>query len=1163
MTTHIADHPAARSDSSASSDSQDGPVPQDRRWYILGAVSTLAALIATVPIRMLGGDTFYGTPFFLAAVMFISWYGGFLPGLLTTALSVAAISVFFVPPLAPSIAAGSWHMATFGIVALSIHAFSFWRARSEARLKEIQAKLLTANEATASYLSAERDAREAAEVAHYRIGRVQAVTAALSRAVTPAEVAEAVVNQGAAAMGAWAGSIAVFDREAMEVVVLAHTGYRYEDLQRFRRLPLSAANPVTEAIRTGKLLLYPSTAELLSRFPDLAFDDGSKAWAAVPLVQNDMVIGAMGLSFRDERGFEGADIEMMQVLANQCAQAFERARLYQSEQQARHAAERLSYRTARLQAATAALSGARTPAEVAEVVVDEGVAALGADSGFLLMFGRTSAEIVGGRGYSREVSRKWRSFSLEGMSYADPASFQEPTFHESREEFLKRFPHLAPVIDETGDQAIAALPLLSNGRFLGILSISFRTPRPFSAEERELMKAFANQAVQALERARLYERERNLRTAAQQAEERYRVLAEAIPALVLLSDADGRSVYQNQQFIDYIGKPPERLRRWEWWRMMHPQDRRQATKRWLQTLRDGHPVEHEFRIRRYDGEYRWHFGRSIPIKNEDGSVRLWLGFSIEIEERKRAEEAVRQSEERYRTLAESMPALVAISNTVGGIEYTNRPLLEYANVTPEEIQGVGWTDLVHPDDVPGLAARWQECLGTGETLEYEARVLRADGQFRWHSMKAIPVLDADGKPVKWIGVSTDIEDVKQGEERERFLSAATAVLSSSLDYGAILRQTAGLMVPQIADVASIYAVENGVISLLAQEVAPEAEELRRTQDSEGTARTDSRHHVAVAIATGESQFSPGDAADGSSEGDLAFLVVPFKARDGALGAIALEQCRSGRKLTPEDQVLVEELARRLGLAVENVRLYSESQEAREKLRQANEAKDEFLGLMSHELRTPTTSIYGGVRVLRTRDRQLSSTDREELLEDMELESERLFRMIEDLLSLARLEDGGSVPTEPLRLQHVIPKIVRGFRHKRAGRRIVIHADTSLPLVASESTYLEQIMRNLLSNADKYSPPSAPLEVEVSAGDDYALVAVLDRGPGVAEEDMSAIFDKFYRSEATLKQARGVGLGLTVCKRLIEAQSGRIWAEPRLGGGLAVKFSLPYYQEVME
>lgn len=1139
-----------------------------RLWYAFATLLVIIAFLVTLPIRSTA-DNFYGVPFFLAAVMVASWYGGFLPGLAATVLSLVGIGVFFLPPasnLGQPDSSGLWHLATFAMIALAVHGFSFWRAQVESSLKAARSDLLEANAAAARYLQAEREARQGIELSHYRISRLQAVTASLSRAVTPTEVAEAVVNEGAAALGAWAGSIVLFDRQRAEGVIIAHTGYDSDLIRRYMRMPLSLDVPLTQTIRTGQPLFISSAEELLAAFPDSDSDEGSKAWASIPLIQNDLVIGAMGLSFAEEHEFDAADREMMNVLGSQCAQAFERARLYQAEHQARQAAEKLSYRSARLQAVTAALSGATTPGEVAHVVVEEGTAALGASRGLLIFLARDgqSLQVAGARGYPADMIQQYAEFPVSASQlFSDPLTTGEGTFLETREAIVQNYPSLERMVGELGTDSLAVLPLRAHGQFMGILSMSFREPRRFSNEEQELMKAFANQAAQALERARLYERQNEARLAAEEAEERYRALAESIPALVILADPRGRAFYHNRRFVDYVGKSAAEIRSSEWWRIMHPADRREIARRWREAMAGVEQGELEFRMRNGEGQYRWHTGRTIPIRDADGGVRMWVGFSIDVQERKRAEQALRDSEEQYRSLAESMPALVSVAGNNGDVQYVNKRWLDYTGATMAELQGLGWQRFIHPDDAEGFLAKWSNQQAEGSVLEDEVRFLHRDGQYRWLRIQIMPMARLDGRPYRWVSVSTDVEEIRQSRERERFLSAASAVLSSSLDYRTILDQVGHLLVPDVGDCFAIYTVEESATVLVSRDCTFDAEFIHELLPVEAT-RAPKDHPVARALTTGQPQYFADGYETPSGCKARSFIVVPFMARGDRLGAIAIAQLGAGKVLTEADLSMLQELARRLGLAVENARLYGESEAAQQRLKLALEAKDEFLGLMSHELRTPTTTIYGGIRVLRARDKVVAEEDRDALLLDMETESDRLFRMIEDLLILGRLEEGALVPTEPVRLHHEVNRIVSSYAHRRLGRKINVRGtDQEMPMVACDPTYLEQVVRNLLNNAEKYSPAKGEIDVEVQRNDDEVVVAVLDRGPGVAPEDLSHIFDKFYRAEVTARQVRGIGLGLTVCKRLIEAQAGQIWAEPRAGGGLAIKFSLPYYQEVIE
>lgn len=303
--------------------------------------------------------------------------------------------------------------------------------------------------------------------------------------------------------------------------------------------------------------------------------------------------------------------------------------------------------------------------------------------------------------------------------------------------------------------------------------------------------------------------------------------------------------------------------------------------------------------------------------------------------------------------------------------------------------------------------------------------------------------------------------------------------------------------------------------------------------------------------------SKGDQSNGDKGLTLrSFLGLPVVSRTGERqGALFLLDSRPGA-FDEYQQGLARGLARRASIVLENARLYSEAQEVQAQLRRANTAKDEFLALISHELRTPITTIFGGARLLHSRRRSLPEESTDEMIASIEDEAERLYRLVEDLLAIARADLSEEVVREPVELNPIIEQVVKQFTNRHPGRPVEVRGGKEPRNILAETTYVHQVLNNLITNADKYSDSGLPIEVELSVQDGESVVRVLDRGPGVAPEEMDQIFDSFYRSQRTARQAQGKGLGLTVCKRLIEAMAGRIWASPREGGGLEVGFALP-------
>jgi PAS domain S-box-containing protein len=232
--------------------------------------------------------------------------------------------------------------------------------------------------------------------------------------------------------------------------------------------------------------------------------------------------------------------------------------------------------------------------------------------------------------------------------------------------------------------------------------------------------------------------------------------------------------------------------------------------------------------------------------------------------------------------------------------------------------------------------------------------------------------------------------------------------------------------------------------------------------------------------------------------------------------------------------------------------------------EADQIRDRFLGVLSHELRTPVTSIYGGTQLLLGRGSRLDAATRNELLVSVAGEAERLQRMIENLVAMARIERGGEFGgVRPVLVDRIITQLVE--REKALWPEVTIKLVTSGPvqMVAADEDYIAQIMRNLLSNAAKYSGSGSTVEVSLEDGDGEVLVRVRDNGPGFAEDDAERLFGLYYRSAAQAATAPGAGIGLFVCRELVATMGGRIWAKALPKQGAEFGFSIPAYADELD
>jgi PAS domain S-box-containing protein len=228
--------------------------------------------------------------------------------------------------------------------------------------------------------------------------------------------------------------------------------------------------------------------------------------------------------------------------------------------------------------------------------------------------------------------------------------------------------------------------------------------------------------------------------------------------------------------------------------------------------------------------------------------------------------------------------------------------------------------------------------------------------------------------------------------------------------------------------------------------------------------------------------------------------------------------------------------------------------ATEELRAALAAKEEFLGLVSHELRTPLTVIVGLADVIASG--AVSRQVLREIGREIRESSEHLATLLESMLVLARAGQEDAQDLEPLRLARVVERVVERHRQVHPRRRLRFESRTADGLVEGHDPWIAQILANLLGNAEKYSRASGEIGVFVERADDEVVVRVQDEGDGIAARDLPMLFEPFFRAEHARDQSGGLGLGLAVCKRLVELQGGRIWAGDRPGGGSEFAFALP-------
>jgi PAS domain S-box-containing protein len=540
---------------------------------------------------------------------------------------------------------------------------------------------------------------------------------------------------------------------------------------------------------------------------------------------------------------------------------------------------------------------------------------------------------------------------------------------------------------QTAIAAVICVPVHKGGRLVAAMAVHQAEPRTWTSEEIELMEAVVTRCWETVGRARA---ERRLR----ESEERYRFMAESIPQIVFTARRDGATNYHNRRLNELTGAEREELQKKGWVAFRHPDDRERASAAWAQAVHEGRTYECEYRLRAASGEWRWHLARAIPMRDERGEVIQWFGTCTDIHDSRLQQEALRESEERYKLAAMATNDAIWDWNLQTGHVSWNQAMAERFGYE-EAVGGTSaewWLEHIHPDD--------------------RLRVRR--------------------------GVMSVVDDPSQRSWRDEYrFQRANGSWATVFDRGTVLRS-----------------------------------------------------------------------ADGS----------PIR----MVGAM-------------------QDVSERIQAEQERQQLLDKERAARAAAERAARLKDEFLATLSHELRTPLNAIVGWTYLLRK-----SVGDPEQVARGVEVidRNARLqTQLISDLLDMSRITTGKM----RLDMQHVeLPPIidnavetVRSTAEAKGVRLEAAFAPVVMP-VKGDPSRLQQVMWNLLSNAVKFTPREGRVDVILKNVDTHVEIVVSDTGQGIREDFLPHLFERFRQGDASASRRHGgLGIGLALARQLVELHGGTI------------------------
>jgi PAS domain S-box-containing protein len=624
-------------------------------------------------------------------------------------------------------------------------------------------------------------------------------------------------------------------------------------------------------------------------------------------------------------------------------------------------------------------------------------------------------------------------------------------------------------------------------------------------------------------------------------EQELRLIVDNIPVLAARYRPDGTMDFRNKSWRDYTGLSQDNLEGHRWGAALHPDDLALVEREWRSHIATGEPFDLEQRLRRADGEYRWHWVRRVPLHDDSGNVIKWYGVGYDIEDRRSAEEAQRRSEaalsEARRELQltiDSIPVMVSTFDPDGTRSFVNQQWQNYTGHTQREATGKGLNTSVyyHSDDVQRFDNAWHVAQAKGETLSVDVRTRRADGTYRWYTMRRAPLRDERGNIVKWYSVGIDVDDQKAAENA---LQRSEAYLAEAQK----LSLTGSIAWDPISD-DHFWSDETYQIMGFDRSVKPSMDLIMQR------VHPDDRAHL---------QHEVDRATRGAQNHDYeSRLLMP----DGKIKHLHVRAHRvtyaSGK----------EEIVGALMDITESRKAQTALDAAQTALAHASRAATlgEISASIAHEVNQPLAAIVANgqacLRLLRreTPDLNYVRGAIEWIVKDGNRAGE-VIRRVRGLLKKADIQKA------PLEVNDIVSEVAALLQRELYAQHVTLRLElgSGMPPIVGDRIQLQQVIINLVVNGvdAMQAVTGRSHALLVRSYEDQAhqiVVAVKDSGVGIPAATVDRLFDAFFSTKPS-----GLGIGLSICRSIIADHGGRLWATNNTGEpGATFQFALPSHQE---
>jgi PAS domain S-box-containing protein len=779
---------------------------------------------------------------------------------------------------------------------------------------------------------------------------------------------------------------------------------------------------------------------------------------------------------------------------------------------------------------------------------------------------------------------------------------------------------------QAGVRAFIRVELVRQGYHVAGFEVHSAAPRVWTAAEVTLVRKVGDRTWEAVTRARAIEEQ-------QIAHARTKEILESIGDIFYALDENYVLTYVNNKAEQAWGRSREQLIGRNFWEAF-PEAAGSESEAMHRLAMECRETAHYETISPILG--KWIAVSIFPAENGGLSV-----YVHDISDHKAAEDALRTSETRARTLADAIPHILWANDVKGSAVYFNKRWFEYSGLSPEASVGKGWQVIVHPDDAACAIGRWKTALNTGQAFDIEYRLRRYDNQYRWFIGRNVPVHDEQGRITGWFGSATDIQDMREATEALRESEERLRVtMENATDYAIVTIDTDNRITGWSAGAERIFGYteaeakgQSGVIIFTPEDQAAGVPEQEiQTAISEGRA-PDERWHmrrdgsrfflsgvmrpifnpnlsgfVKVArdlteqrqaeerlllweeryrIALQSAEMGAWDWYAGEDHlvwNDQQYYLLGLQPEythrnidfflrfvhdDDVPGVVkALEAAVAEGRAFDEEFRIMQANTNELrwmysfGRPIEFDKngsasriigvMYDITQRKR-----IEQQKDEFIGIASHELKTPLTSIKAYAEVLETIFREQGNKQSAGLMQRMDRQIDRLTELIHTLLDVTRISQGRlQLKKEEFDIKALAAETIEEMQ--RITKHYLMLEAEAVPPIYADRDRIRQVITNLLSNAIKYSPEAERVAMTIHPEDEHSIrVSVQDFGIGMTTDVADKVFERFYRAGDALSHTYpGLGLGLYISAQIVRQHGGKIWVSSQPRSGSIFCFTLP-------